>query len=154
MKKIMAFKLLSLGLITLAFSACKKDYIIGGDIEDVNIYKNTTTYDVLKSSPLYDTLVQVIDAAGLKDKINEQGTTFFAPSDYSIFTYMNKRTVALQLINVNAKFALDSLLYYVTNNIKGTKDSLSMYLIKQPLIYSKLIFSIYLLHNAKLHSLL
>ena len=125
--------------ILLIFSACKKDYITGGVPEDVNTYKNMTTYDVLKSSPLYDTLVQVIDAAGIKDKINEQGTTFFAPSDYSILGYLNLRTIYVQEnINQDSKFGLDSLLYYVTNNTDGTRDSLLMYLVHQPLSYSVL----------------
>lgn len=138
MKKISSIKLLILGMVVIAFSACKKNYIIGGDAEDINMYANTTTYDLLKSNPLYDTLLQVIDAAGFKDKINAEGSTFFAPSDYSIFTYMNLRTKELQLTNATAKFALDSLLYYIANNVNNTRDSLGMYLIKQPLTYDNL----------------
>lgn len=139
MKKILWQKLTALSVLVFLFSACKKDYITGGIPEDVNIYKNTSTYDVLKSNALYDTLVQVIDAAGLKDKINEQGTTFFAPSDYSIFNYLSQRTIYVQnAYNQNAKFALDSLIYYVKNNVKGTKDSLLMYLVHQSLPYSAL----------------
>jgi len=138
MKKIF-LDLSMLCCIVLIFSACKKDYITGGVSEDVHMYKNTTTYDVLKGNPLYDTLVQVIDAAGFKDKVNEQGVTFFAPSDYSILSYLGKRTIYLQnTVSQDAKFGLDSLLYYVTNNVNGTKDSLQMYLILQPLTYSSL----------------
>jgi len=121
-----------------AWTACKKDYIVGGSAENVNAYKNTTTYDVLKSLPLYDTLVQLIDTAGLKDKLNEQGTTFFAPSDYSIYSYLNQRTIQVQNVDPSAKFALDSLFYYLRNNINGTKDSLLMYLVHQTLPYSVL----------------
>ena len=125
--------------IVLIFSACKKDYITGGVSEDVNKFKNTSTYDVLKQDPLYDTLVQVVDAAGLKDKINEQGTTFFAPSDYSIFNYLTQRTIYVQNnINQDSKFGLDSLLYYITNDVDGTKDSLLLYLIHQSLPYESL----------------
>lgn len=120
-------------------SCKKKDYITGGVSEDVNKYKSTSTYDVLKANPLYDTLVQLIDAANLKDKINEQGTTFFAPSDYSIFSYLNKRTIYVQQnINQNETFGLDSLVYYLKNNINGTKDSMSLYLIHSPLPFSSL----------------
>jgi hypothetical protein len=138
MKKIFANLLLLAG-IALAFSACKKDYITGGVSEDVNKFKNTSTYDVLKQDPLYDTLVQVVDAAGLKDKINEQGTTFFAPSDYSIFNYLTQRTIYVQNnINQDSKFGLDSLLYYITNDVDGTKDSLLLYLIHQSLPYESL----------------
>src|SRR5664279_1847558 len=119
-------------------SACKKkDYITGGTTEDVNKYKNTTTYDLLKGNSLYDTLVQLIDAGGLKDKINEQGTTFFAPSDYSIYNYLNKRTLYVQQnINQDEHFGLDSLVYYLQNNINGTKDSMLLYLIHTCLLYT------------------
>lgn len=140
MKKSVNQVLLLVGLTLLILASCKKqDYITGGVPEDVNKYKNTSTYDVLAKNPLYDTLVKVIEAAGMKDKINAQGTTFFAPSDYSIYSYMTKRTVFLQTyVNQNAKFGLDSLLYYMTNNVNGTRDSLSLYLIPQLLTYDKL----------------
>ena len=129
----------TLAMLLVLLNACKKDYITGGAPEDINMYKNTSTYDVLKADPLYDTLIQVIDAAGLKDKINEQGTTFFAPSDYAIYNYLNLRTRFVQLtINANSKFALDSLLYYVKNNKNNTKDSLLMYLVQKPLPYTEL----------------
>jgi hypothetical protein len=139
MKKIIFNRLATICMAAILFTSCKKDYITGGVAEDVNKYKNTSTYDVLKLDPLYDTLVQVIDNAGIKDKVNEAGTSFFAPSDYSILKYLADRTTLVQAtINQNAKFALDSLLYYVKNNINGTKDSLLMYLIKKPLTYGVL----------------
>jgi hypothetical protein len=139
MKKILFNGLTAITFIVLLFSACKKDYIIGGEVEDINRFKNTTTYDVLKDNPLYDTLVRLIDTAGLKDKINQEGITFFAPSDYSIVSYLNQRTLRVQAtINANAKFALDSLFYYLRNNIKGTKDSLLMYMINKPLLSGNL----------------
>ncbi len=137
MKKIIR-NITPLFALLVLLNACKKDYIAGGSIED-NIYKNISTYDVLKADPLYDTLIQVIDAAGLKDKINEQGTTFFAPSDYSIYNYLNRRTIYVQNnINADAKFALDSLLYYMQNNKDNTRDSLLMYLVHKPLPFSEL----------------
>lgn len=139
MKKIILTRLVTLCTVVLLLSACNKDYITGGSLEDINKYKNTTTYDVLKSNPLYDTLVQLIDTAGLKNKINEEGYTLFAPSDYSIFNYLSQRTLKVQAtINANSKFALDSLFYYLRNNKNGTKDSLLMYLIKKPLLYNSL----------------
>ncbi len=123
----------------LLLDSCKKDYITGGTTEDVNMYKNMSTYDFLASNTLYDTLIQVIDAAGLKDKINQTDVTFFAPSDYSVYGYLSQRTVFVQNnIDQDAKFGLDSLLYYVSNNVNGTKDSLLMYLITQSLPYSVL----------------
>ena len=140
MKKNLFIILTSLFIGLLVFSACKKkDYITGGTTEDVNKYKNTMTYDVLKTNPLYDTLVQLIDAADLKDKINEQGTTFFAPSDYSIYSYLNKRTLYVQQnINQDEQFGLDSLEYYLQNNINGTRDSMQLYLVHTSLPFSSL----------------
>lgn len=140
MKKSVNQFLLLVGLTLLVLASCKKqDYITGGVPEDVNKYKNTSTYDVLAKNPLYDTLVMVIDAAGMKDKINAQGTTFFAPNDYSIYNYLAARTfVVQQTINQDSKFGLDSLLYYITNNINGTRDSLSLYLIPQLITYDQL----------------
>jgi len=137
--KRLSIKLSALYIIVLFFSACKKDYIVGGTPEDINRYKNTSAYDVLKTDPAYDTLIHLIDAAGLKDKINGQGTTFFAPSDGSILNYLNLRTIYVQNhYNVYGKFALDSLVYYLQNNIAGTRDSLLLYLIPKALPYSDL----------------
>jgi hypothetical protein len=139
MKRILLLKFAALFTVFLIFNACKKNYISGGTPEDVNRYKNTKTYDVLKTNLLYDTLIQLIDAAGLKDKINEPGTTFFAPSDYSIFHYLNLRTIYVQNnINQNEKFGLDSLVYYLQNNINGTRDSMLIYLIHMPLSFTAL----------------
>lgn len=139
MKKLFLINLAALFSIVLVFTACKKDYITGGAPENVNKYKDLATYDVLQGNPLYDTLVQLIDAAGIKDKINEQGTTFFAPSDYSIYNYLQLRSIDVQNnINQDSQFGLDSLLYYLQNNINGTKDSMLMYLVHQPLPFSVL----------------
>ncbi len=138
MKKIIN-RLIVIAAVIGSLTACKKDYITGGNIEDINKYSNTLTFDVLKSNPLYDTLVRIIDTAGLKDKFNSQGFTFFAPSDYSVLSYLNERTKYVQAtINASAKFGLDSLMYYVKNNIKGTRDSLLMYLVNKPLKYANL----------------
>lgn len=139
MKNITAIKTCALVLFIIINSACKKDYIIGGNPEDINLHQHTMMYDVLKSDPLFDTLVQVIDAAGFKDRINEQDITFFAPSDYSIYAYLLARTLKVQAtISDTARFGLDSLKYYMANNIDGTRDSLGMYLVKKRLTYDVL----------------
>jgi hypothetical protein len=139
MKKIILARCLAIAAVIVIFTACKKDHITGGSLEDVNKYSNTLTYDALKTNSLYDTLVRLIDTAGLKDKINGQGITMFVPSDYAVFSYLNLRTQKVQAtINANAKFGLDSLFYYLRNNINGTKDSLLMYLINKPLLYNNL----------------
>lgn len=140
MKRIYFLNFIFLLSMVLFSIACNKNknYIIGGVPEDVNMYKNISSYDVLKDDPRYDTLMQVIDAAGFKDKLNKDGVTFFAPSDISIFQYLNARTIEVQKTDVYGKFAMDSLLYYLSNNINGTADSLGMYMIDQLLPYSAL----------------
>lgn len=134
-KHIQLSMLIAASSMVFLMAACKKDnYIVGGSLQDVNKYKNTSTYDFLKTNPLFDTLVQVIDAAGIKDKINSSSNTFFVPTDYAIYSYLSQRTILVQnTINQYGKFGLDSLLYYLQNNIRGTKDSLSMYLVGTPL---------------------
>lgn len=131
-------KLSSLALLVSMLFACKRDYITGA-VQDINIYKGKTTYEFLEANPAFDTLVKVIDAAGLKDAINAQGSTFFPPSDWTIYNYLSVRTLIVQgTINQYAKWGLDSLLYYVSNNKNNTRDSLKMYLLSQSLTYDKL----------------
>lgn len=136
MKKIFFISTPAFLILLSLLSSCKKDYVVGGSIEDVNMYKNMTNYEVLAQDPTFDTLIQIIDAAGLKDQINQSGTTFFAPSDYSILGYLQQRTVFVQEnYSDNAVFGLDSLKYYLQTNKDNTKDSLLMYLIHTPLPY-------------------
>lgn len=76
-------------LLLFAFASCKKnDYFIGGSLHDPKF--EGTTYDYLKTNPLFDTLVLLIDKTGLKDEVNAAGTTFFAPTDYAIRNYVKK----------------------------------------------------------------
>lgn len=138
MKKIILTRLVTISAVVLLLAACKKDYIVGGVEEDIYKYQNTTTYDVLKTDPLYDTLVMLIDTAGFKDKVNTENTTFFAPSDFAIYSYLSKRTQRAQITNQYAKWGLDSLFYYVRNNIQGTRDSMQLYLVKKSLPHSAL----------------
>ena len=138
MRKISVFNFVTIFVLIVIMVSCKKTYVVGGNREDVNMYKNLTTYEFLNSQTGYDTLILVINAAGLKDEINKQGVTFFAPSNFSIYTYLNKKTVDIQQTNVDAKFPLDSLLFYIKNNIGGTKDSIGMYMIDQTLTYGNL----------------
>lgn len=129
-KSIFSFKSICLAtLFFCIFSACSKDYITGGERQDENKWINTTTYDYLKTVQQFDTLTQLIDAGNLQDAINQQGT-FFAVSNEAVFIYLDLKTLYLQAtVNQDAKFTLDSLKYYIQNNINGTKDSLLMYLI-------------------------
>lgn len=123
-------------IISIFFIGCnKKDYITGGSTANPKV--NVSTYDYLKSNSLqqFDTLLLLIDKAGLKDFINQAGVTFFAPNDYSIFSYLNARTIKAQSGNPNAKYTLDSMFKY---DIPRITDSLKMYVINEALTYGKL----------------
>jgi hypothetical protein len=128
---IVAAAVVSVGAL---MSSCSKNSVTGG-IEDVNQYKTVTSYDYLQSRPRYDTLLKVLDAGNLKDSINATNVTFFAANNASILAYLNLRTIAAQAQNQYAKWGLDSLLYYVSTNKQNLRDSLKMYLFKQPIAF-------------------
>ena len=135
-KNFKILPLLSLIMLCTLLYSCKKDaYITGGSI--VNPKVNLTTYDFLKSDPFqqFDTLLMLIDKAGLKEQLNQTGVTFFAPNDYSVYNYLNAKTMKAQGIDPLAKYTLDSLFKYDWNEVK---DSLKMYMISTPLTYDKL----------------
>ncbi|PSL28173.1 hypothetical protein [Chitinophaga ginsengisoli] len=120
MKKIFSGTLI---LMTIVFFSCKKDYTIGGSITDPHV--NMTTYDYLKTNPLFDTLLLLIDRTGLKDEVNASGT-FFAITDYSIKNYITKKQedLRVKLNDENLVYTFDSINYAVM------KDSLRAYLFK------------------------
>ena len=123
-------------LLAIFFSACKKnDYLKGGTIRSNKV--NVTTYDYLKSNPagLFDTLLLLVDKAGLKDKINQAGTTFFAPTDYAINNYLAKRAAQEQNINPFLKWTIDSVFKY---EMAKFTDSLNVYIVPGTLTYDKL----------------
>lgn len=107
MKKIF----LSLTCVIVILFSCKRDdYLTGGSRH--NTRYNVTTYDFLKnqSSGLFDTLLILVDKAGLKDKLNQPGVTFFAPTDYAITNYLERRAAEVQRIDPLRKWTLDSLI--------------------------------------------
>lgn len=114
-------------IILISLVACKKqtEYFIDGEgTHDPHV--NVTTYDYLKQNPLFDTLVQLIDRAGVKDAVNSQNSTFFACTDYSIVNWLN--AVRGRILNTYGqdsaiKFNLNSL------NYAQVKDSLLQYII-------------------------
>ena len=96
-------------LAVLLFTACKKDdHFKGGS--PTNAQTDLTTYDYLKANPLFDTLISLIDKAGLKETVNSN-VTFMAPTDYSIKQFLKARTKELQLElnDENVQYTLDSL---------------------------------------------
>ncbi|MBV8253456.1 MAG: fasciclin domain-containing protein [Chitinophaga sp.] len=99
MKKLIYYSCM-LGLAIVLLQACKKDnYIVGGSLH--NPKYNGTTYDYLHTNHLFDTLLIVIDQLGLKDEINANNTTFFAPTNYCFYNYVKKIVQARKRIAQN-----------------------------------------------------
>jgi hypothetical protein len=108
--------------IAIAFASCKKnDYKNDGGVSNARV--NMTTYDYLKSNPKFDSLVKVIDRAGLKDAINGN-ITLFATTNYGIVEYVSakKNQVAIQTGNENFNFGIKDI------PSKELSDSLKTYM--------------------------
>ncbi|SEW36365.1 fasciclin domain-containing protein [Chitinophaga arvensicola] len=70
-------------MVGLLFSACKKDYYVDGGLADPH-YKGTI-YDYLVKNPyLFDTIAYIVEKAGLKETLQNDSVTFFAPTDQSV----------------------------------------------------------------------
>lgn len=70
-------------MVGLLFSACKKDYYIDGGL--ANPHYDGTIYDYLVKNPyLFDTIAYIVEKAGLKETLQNDSVTFFAPTDQSI----------------------------------------------------------------------
>ncbi|RYF13070.1 MAG: hypothetical protein EOO42_19335, partial [Flavobacteriales bacterium] len=100
----------SIGIIALValitISSCQKDDYIndGGKILTGRV--NMTTYDYLKSNKKFDSLVKIIDQAGMKDEINGN-ITFFATTNYGAADYVSakKQEKITQVGDENIKFS-------------------------------------------------
>jgi len=120
----------------VAFTACKKDnYLVGGKLESTTT--TLTTYDYLKNNrfKMFDTLLMLVDKAGLKDVINQNGVTFYAPTDFAINNYLQKKTLEAQKIDPFAKYSVDTLIKY---DLDKFKDSLNTYIIDKKITYGSL----------------
>jgi hypothetical protein len=114
--------LLSILFISLSFASCKKDdYNNDGGVSNPNV--NMTTYDYLKSNPLFDSLVRFIDHAGLKDAVNGD-ITFFATTNYGAKDFVSAKRVKHAAVtgDENSPFSIDSI------PASQMKDSLKMYM--------------------------
>jgi len=99
------FALLVIGFL----ASCKKDgYKNDGGTS--NAFVNMTTYDYLKSKPVFDSLVRLIDHAGMKDAVNGN-ITFFATTNYGVADFVQARKIkrGVELGNENLPFSIDSL---------------------------------------------
>jgi hypothetical protein len=122
MKKKSSSYILFILFGALVFASCKKDnYKNDGGQSSPNV--NMTTYDFLKSNPLFDSLVRIIDRAGMKDAINGD-ITFFATTNYGSRDFVTARKVRNGVItgDENMPYTIDSL------PVSEMKDSLKMYI--------------------------
>ena len=102
----------------ITVSCTNDDYLTDGG--KANPYVDMTTYDYLKSNPLFDTLVMAIDIAGLKDEVNKAGT-FYVPTNFSMNEYIRDE--------LNLRKKLDADAVYTFDSIPVTEfDSIRMYL--------------------------
>lgn len=118
-------------LFCAAITGCQKDsYINDGGKAKPNVDK--TTYDFLKSQPKFDSLVRVIDRAGLKDMVNS-GITFFASTNYSVATYVaaKKRERIIATGNENINFGIKDIPV-------SDLDSLKIYMFDGAIVREKL----------------
>lgn len=127
--KYLSHSITPLLLALLVFVSCKKQteyFVDGGGTHNPQV--NVTTYDYLKANPLFDTLVLLIDRTGLKDAVNANGSTFFAPTDYCITNWMT--ATRGRILNT---YGQDSARKFGLNMVDYTrlKDSLSQYIIPQ-----------------------
>ncbi|HEY8935907.1 MAG TPA: hypothetical protein VIM65_11830 [Cyclobacteriaceae bacterium] len=73
-------------LTVICMSACKEnDYLTDGGV--YKAVSSLSTYDYLKSSSHFDTLILIVDYFGLKDALNEAPTTY-AFTDYTAKVFM------------------------------------------------------------------
>lgn len=136
MKNKIIYVLVSCFILVMSFSACKKsEYIIGGTVGPNT--SNLTTYDYLVSnrSHSFDTLILLIDKAGMKDAINKTGITFFAFTDNSINNYLRAKTAEVQRLDPFLQYNIDSLIKY---DLDEFKDSLNVYIIPSIVDYNHL----------------
>ncbi|WP_293904683.1 MULTISPECIES: hypothetical protein [unclassified Sphingobacterium] len=102
--------------------ACKKDnYKVDGGKSDAQV--NQTTYDFLKQHGSFDSLVKIIDRAGIKDIVNSD-VTFFATSDYGVRDYVaaKKQQKIIEVGNENIQFGINNI------PVKELRDSMMIYL--------------------------
>jgi len=135
-----------IAIANMMLASCKKNYIIGGKLESTTT--NLSTYDYLKNNrfKMFDTLLMLVDKAGLKDEINQKGITFYAPTDFSINKYLAKKTAEVQNVDIFAKYTIDTLIKY---DLATFADSIKTYIIPQTVTYASLNANGVILNTAK-----
>ncbi|WP_295117885.1 hypothetical protein [uncultured Chitinophaga sp.] len=123
MKKKLTIATVLLIVFAATFQACKKDdYKNDGGLHNAKV--DMTTYDYLKSKKgIFDSLVYLIDRAGLKEMVNSD-ITFFAATNYAVVDFMKaKKIIRDQIYNdENMPYSMDSI------PLQVLKDSLLTYM--------------------------
>lgn len=104
------YNILALFIAVIGLSSCERnDHINDGGKSQR--YVDMTTYDFLKSHGKFDSLVSIIDRAGLKDLVNTQNLTFFASTDYSVTPYVRakKQKKIVELGSENIDFGIKDI---------------------------------------------
>lgn len=107
----------------LLISCSKDNYFVDTGVHQAKY--NGTILEYLKSKPvLFDSLVQVIDVAGMNDVFQKESVTFFAPASSCIFRAVKNLN---QFLRYNGKDTVSKL-----QQIKPQvwKDMLSQYVFK------------------------
>ncbi len=123
-------------ILILLTAGCSRDYFTDGG--SLSLEKTATlgvsTTDYLRTQgTLFDTLVTLIEMSGLEAAVNAKGNTFLAPSDYSIYNYLNlvfpdpqKRPASLRAIPQEEMNKITGILKnYIIPNQEVVRDKLA-----------------------------
>lgn len=121
--------ILSITLIVLMFSSCKKYYLDSGQHEQV--YDGTVMDYIKLRKDVFDSLYKVIQLADMEGTLNREGVTFFAPGDASIrktifelndYLYSIGRDTIYTLDQVDSSVWKEYLSMYIYNNTYTLRD--------------------------------
>ncbi|MHA7941604.1 fasciclin domain-containing protein [Formosa sp. 3Alg 14/1] len=108
-------------IVAVGFVGCEQsDYLIDGGVHDPHV--DMTTYEYLQTNPVFDTLVLLIDRAGLQDEINGD-VTFFPPTDFSIKNYLDKKGQDTLAQDPFVEWSMEDI------PVETLRDSLKMYIV-------------------------
>ncbi|MFE7084794.1 fasciclin domain-containing protein [Sphingobacterium spiritivorum] len=109
--------------IIIGLSACKKEYYEETGKHDPK-YNGTIWQYLQGRKDLFDTLTKVVEYAGMKDILDKESVTFFAPPDMSIVKAMKELNEYL------VSRGQDTVTSYKQVDPSVWKDFLGMYIIK------------------------
>jgi hypothetical protein len=124
-------------LLFVTVSSCTE--MIDGGVHSP--YVNETTVDFLKANGKFDIVLTLFENAGLLDQLNEQNTTVFIPTDYSVKRYVKQIPDQLRFeqYDENLEFTLSDLL----DSTSLYQDSLKMYIVNERIGREDLTSEIY-----------